>query len=206
MSEGLRVEWVPARLSVGRDTGISFLGEGEQHSVSCSQVGGCEAQGGRGGELVPGVSGGRDHCSPAGTAGVPKPPDFCSPASSSWHFRTQLLPLPLLCRWAPASPDSPEHGSFSHTRVGGSPPNPLFGPSTSGYGACTQLCDPSPLLEKLIYGLAPAPKSVKFSQKRLLGRSSRECPAWEPEALTFPEPSQHPTTRALPSTYSPGPC
>lgn len=39
MSEGLRVECVPARLSAGRDTGISFLGEGEEHSVPCSRVG-----------------------------------------------------------------------------------------------------------------------------------------------------------------------
>lgn len=115
-----------------------------ERAHSSLQPSGHVANGGWSGELAPGPLGGREHCSPAGAAGVLQPPD--SVLQSPRHGSSGQSRCP-----APASPDS-NNGLFRILGVEGSISKPApFPPApTSGNWACIQLCSPSPSLEKLL--------------------------------------------------------
>lgn len=119
----------------------------------------------------------------------------CSPASPPGPFRMSRCPFPS----AAASP--------RHARVGGGISQP-FPPAPSPPGAGRAHNSAAHLHSSENLWRSPRPRSIKFSQKRLSGRSSRERPASQPEALTFSEPSgsRLPTAPTPPPTYSPGPC
>lgn len=102
----------------------------------------------------------------------------------------------------------PKPGSFSHIPARRCYLATLsFCPLTSGDQKCTELRSPSLQLEKLVEQ-PPGPQSVKFSQKRLSGRSNPERPAssGRRSLSRSGSGSQHPTALAPRSTYSPGPC
>ena len=101
----------------------------------------------------------------------------------------------MSCRPFPSAAESPQHGWEAVSR------NPFrLLPHLRERGGHTI---PQPIsTARKTCGAAPAPQSIKFSQKRLSGRSNRERPASEPEALTFSEPEREPAPhRSYPAAH-----
>lgn len=146
--------------------------------------------------MVPGPLGGGEHGSPAGTAGVPKPPASVLQPLHQGPSGLSCCPLPSVAGGPQLPRTPPHHHTRTHTGWEAVSRNPFrLPPHLRERGVHTT---PQPIsTARKTCGAAPAPQSIKFSQKRLSGRSNRELPASEREPLTFPEPEWEPAPQPL---------
>lgn len=188
--------------------GTSFLLEGEEHSALCSPVGALRSGGGRGGELVPRPLGAESSAARLGLGGRGRPEAsrFCSPASPPWSFRTELLPFPLRCEWAPASPHSPKRVFFACPGWEAVSRNPLCLPSHLGERSVHTTPQPVSTARKTSMEQPPPPNPSSFRRKGFWAGAGGSAPLRSGRRSLSRSPSQHPTARAPPPTYSPGPC